>query len=123
MCGKRHTHGGGKLDGNPRQLLGSRSPHCLHVPERLKDKEYYLVEHQDELSLFISDRLDVDAAGQVKAKSMYDTYLSWCVTTGRESSNQTKFGRQLSERLQKVRMENGVVYQGVRLKYAAPAPE
>lgn len=29
QCGRRHIHGGGPLGGNPRDLLGSRSAHCL----------------------------------------------------------------------------------------------
>lgn len=30
FCGKkRHTHGGGRLDGDPRQLLGHRGAHCV----------------------------------------------------------------------------------------------
>lgn len=28
LCAKRHTHGGGALDGNPRRLLGHRNQHC-----------------------------------------------------------------------------------------------
>ncbi len=30
FCGKRHCHGGGSLDGDPRRLLGGRVPHCDH---------------------------------------------------------------------------------------------
>jgi len=29
-CGARHQHGGGKLDGDPRRLLGHRVAHCCH---------------------------------------------------------------------------------------------
>ena len=28
FCGKRHTHGGGPLDGDPREYLGGRASHC-----------------------------------------------------------------------------------------------
>ena len=28
FCGQEHTHGGGKYEGDPRDLLSGRSPHC-----------------------------------------------------------------------------------------------
>jgi len=28
LCGRQHAHGGGALDGDPRQLLGHRLAHC-----------------------------------------------------------------------------------------------
>jgi hypothetical protein len=28
LCGQRHAHGGGPLDGDPYQLLGHRNAHC-----------------------------------------------------------------------------------------------
>jgi hypothetical protein len=28
LCGQRHVHGGGPLDGDPNQLLGHRDAHC-----------------------------------------------------------------------------------------------
>jgi hypothetical protein len=37
-CGRRHTHGGGLLDGDPRAYLGSRVAHCHAGPD------YVLVE-------------------------------------------------------------------------------
>jgi hypothetical protein len=44
QCGKRHTHGGGPLDGDPRQFLGPRSPHCGDIGQAMNE-EYTLVEH------------------------------------------------------------------------------
>jgi hypothetical protein len=32
LCGQRHTHGGGALDGDPSQLLGHRNAHCASRP-------------------------------------------------------------------------------------------
>lgn len=29
FCGKRHEHGGGELSGDPRRVLGTRTPHCI----------------------------------------------------------------------------------------------
>jgi len=29
LCGKRHSHGGGALDRDPRRLLGHRVAHCV----------------------------------------------------------------------------------------------
>jgi hypothetical protein len=29
LCGRRHTHGGGPLEGNPRELLSHRVAHCV----------------------------------------------------------------------------------------------
>lgn len=28
LCGKKHQHGGGRLTGDPRRLLGHRVAHC-----------------------------------------------------------------------------------------------
>jgi len=33
FCGRRHTHGGGDIAGDPRQLLSHRTSHC--TPYRL----------------------------------------------------------------------------------------
>lgn len=33
ICGEDHEHGGGSLSGNPDNLLGSRTPHCLNPGE------------------------------------------------------------------------------------------
>ena len=38
-CGRKHLHGGGPFDGNPRDFLGARMSHC-----RNKRYEYILVE-------------------------------------------------------------------------------
>ena len=32
LCGLRHTHGGGALDGDPSRLLGHRNAHCERSP-------------------------------------------------------------------------------------------
>jgi hypothetical protein len=32
LCGQRHTHGGGALDGDPYQLLSHRNAHCASRP-------------------------------------------------------------------------------------------
>jgi hypothetical protein len=37
FCGKLHSHGGGKLDGDPRRLLGSRVPHCVQQGSGIYD--------------------------------------------------------------------------------------
>lgn len=39
-CGKRHTHGGGPIDGNPRTRMGNRGAHCLNA----RGKDYDLRE-------------------------------------------------------------------------------
>ena len=42
LCGKKHVHGGGGFDDDPRRYLDHRIPHCLKKPEgvdyELKDK-------------------------------------------------------------------------------------
>jgi hypothetical protein len=46
-CGKKHTHGGGPLDGDPREYLGDRVPHCADYRDgRARDPvdNYELVE-------------------------------------------------------------------------------
>ncbi len=39
-CGKKHTHGGGPIEGDPRELLGARAAHCKSVQPEI----YILVE-------------------------------------------------------------------------------
>ncbi len=34
LCGKRHQHGGGHFDADPRALLGQRVPHCATQSRR-----------------------------------------------------------------------------------------
>jgi len=55
-CGRRHTHGGGPLDGDPRAGLGPRAPHCHAGPE------YALVEA-------VGDRRELRAAAPRAGKS------------------------------------------------------
>jgi hypothetical protein len=43
FCAKRHTHGGGSLDENPRRYLSSRVPHCSHPAKRFEDM-YWLTD-------------------------------------------------------------------------------
>lgn len=43
FCGKKHTHGGGPLDGNPRTRMGNRGAHCLDS----RGKDYFLREIVD----------------------------------------------------------------------------
>ena len=33
VCGKRHVHGGGALQDDPRQVLSHRAAHCFRPPE------------------------------------------------------------------------------------------
>lgn len=51
FCGKRHTHGGGQVSGDPYELLGHRVPHCLTK----HDHDYELVAVPSNLS---RDELD-----------------------------------------------------------------
>lgn len=45
-CGRRHWHGGGLVDGDPRKQLGFRVPHCTAPFDAIADKwgDYRLVE-------------------------------------------------------------------------------
>lgn len=41
-CGKKHTHGAGSFDANPKDFLGHRLAHC----ENVKSNGYVLVEQK-----------------------------------------------------------------------------
>ena len=45
FCGKRHRHGAGPPDGDPRKFLGSRVPHCCGGDDQCDDV-YVLVEEE-----------------------------------------------------------------------------
>jgi hypothetical protein len=43
LCGREHTHGGGPSSGDPRNLLGHRSQHCVNPPPGAHG--YFLTEY------------------------------------------------------------------------------
>ncbi len=46
FCGKKHYHGGGPGDGDPRNYLGERAAHCVKLPEGMEFASYLLVEKE-----------------------------------------------------------------------------
>ncbi len=50
LCGKRHQHGGGHFDADPRTLLGHRVGHCTRLSPAEVARGYALVEVAQEAS-------------------------------------------------------------------------
>lgn len=86
----------------------------LSMPKQVLDAtEEYRCE-MDTLGAFL-DACCVEGEGEVKASQLYAVYSKWADDNNEYKLSNTKFGREMVKRFQKVKTMNGIFYKGVSL--------
>lgn len=88
----------------------------LQEPQSVKAATGDYRAEQDVLGLFLADCCVFDPELEVQATSLFTRFRSWCDANNERATNQTRFGRQLTERgFSTKRTKNGVVRIGIGL--------
>jgi len=70
----------------------------LQPPQEVRAAVESYREDMDRLGDFITECCTVGTRCQSRASALYDLYKTWCALNGEEAMNQTRFGRQLTDR-------------------------
>jgi len=104
LCGQKHVHGGGSLDGDPRELLRHRVPHCCW-PHRPSDRDiasgYTLVEdteQTDAFSAFLAARCVQGPTYRCTSAALYAAYAGWAKGKGEKPESKRAIDLQLDRR-------------------------
>ena len=86
----------------------------LEMPEAVKEavKEYQ--SEMDVISAFL-DECTERGPGEIKASELYKAYTHWADENNEYKMSNTRFGKEIALRYEKVRNRSGFVYQGLRL--------
>lgn len=89
---------------------------CLEDPEAVRQViENYRAE-MDPLDAFLEECCTTGQNYSIKARDMYDAYHEWAKESEEYKMSMTKFGREMSKKLLRVKKRDGWCYVGLKLK-------
>ena len=89
----------------------------LKQPQAVIDASAEYRSEMDVLAAFIEEQCEVDDEYHEKSTALFEAYVEWAKGTNNYSRmSNTKFGREMSNRFQKIHTRNGAEYAGIRLK-------
>ncbi|MBS4538194.1 hypothetical protein GOQ27_06950 [Clostridium sp. D2Q-11] len=86
----------------------------LKMPEAVQDAVKEYKSEMDVISAFLEDCTE-RGPGAVKASELYKSYINWADENNEYKMSNTKFGKEISLRFNKVKKRQGIFYEGVRL--------
>lgn len=86
----------------------------LKMPKAVEDAVKEYKSEMDVITAFTED-CTTQGPGEVKASDLYKAYATWADENNEYKMSNTKFGKEISLRFNKVRGRNGVMYEGLRL--------
>lgn len=86
----------------------------LQEPQIIKDQTKEYRNEMDVTEMFINECCAVRSGGREKAQDLYQAYREWAKSNGEYTMSSTKFGREMSNKFQKIR-SNGSYYVGINL--------
>lgn len=86
----------------------------LQEPQIIKDQTKEYRNEMDVTEMFINECCAVRTGGKEKAQDLYQAYKEWAKSNGEYTMSSTKFGREMSNKFQKIR-SNGSYYVGINL--------
>lgn len=89
----------------------------LKVPSIIENASKGYRNEMDVLEGFIADCLSVGSGYTLPASIAYKAYKNWATDNNQYLMNSTKFGRELSMKYPKKRINTGIVYEGLQVKY------
>lgn len=89
----------------------------LKVPSIIENASKGYRNEMDVLEGFIADCLSVGSGYTLPASIAYKAYKGWATDNNQYLMNSTKFGRELSMKYPKKRINTGIVYEGLQVKY------
>ena len=92
----------------------------LEMPYAIKKASQEYRRDMDLLDGFIYDECEAGSEYEVRGKELYQVYKRWAMENGEYEMTNTKFGREISKKLEKSRKRDGVYYQGIKIKEAYP---
>src|SRR5699024_6159145 len=87
----------------------------LSEPKTITEQRNEYRTEMDVTELFIEECCNRKSKGREKAKNLYNAYSQWAKENNQYSMNSTKFGKEMSNKFQKIR-SNGSWYVGLELK-------
>jgi len=88
----------------------------LNPPEAVKAATAEYQSEEDILGHFLEERCDLTPSGSAQASALHEAYKTWCEKAGHFALGQTNFGKRLTKRFHKVKINGVMQYQGLRLK-------
>lgn len=73
------------------------------------------------VAAFIKDRIVPDPGGDIVARELYEDFCAWCELRGAPGMTAARFGREVSEKMEKAKIGGRIRYLGVKFKGAAIA--
>lgn len=69
----------------------------------------------DVVARFLEECTENSFAGMVRASNLYRIYTQWCDTNGEYKLSNTKFGKEIAAKYEKVKQRDGLYYSGIVL--------
>lgn len=86
----------------------------LKMPNAVQEAVKEYKSEMDVISAFL-EQCTVRGIGEVKASELYKAYTNWADENNEYKMSNTKFGKEVSLRFNKVKNRDGLYYQGLRL--------
>ncbi|MBS5816072.1 MAG: DNA primase [Enterococcus casseliflavus] len=87
----------------------------LKRPKIVEDASKEYREEMDVTAAFINDCCERGINKRVKAKDFYQAYKTWANENGQYEMNSTKFGKEMSNKFNKKKTNQGIMYEGIDL--------
>ena len=85
------------------------------MPRAVADGVREYRREMDVISAFIEDRCSVGAGKSVQSSRLYAAYCEWADKGNEYRMSNTKFSLEMSKQFEKVRLNNGVYFNGITL--------
>ncbi len=85
----------------------------LEMPCAVRQAVDEYKKEMDVVSRFLDDCTEKSFAKSVKASDLYRVYTNWCTQYGEYQMSNTKFGKELSQRHERVKRMDGWYYKGI----------
>ena len=88
----------------------------LKDPAIVKDASKQYRVSMDPLEAFLNECCVTGSNYEIKGRPLYDAYHDWAKKSNEHLMSMTKFGKEISKKLPKIRQNDGVHYVGIKLK-------
>ena len=87
----------------------------LEMPSAVQQAVEEYKKEMDVVSRFLDECTEKAFAKSVKASDLYRIYTNWCSQYGEYQMSNTKFGKEMVQRYEKVKRPDGLYYSGIEL--------
>lgn len=88
----------------------------LNPPQIVTNASKEYRDEMDVISFFVSECCEIGDGYQAPAGELFETYKNWAEDSSEYSMRKQKFGREMKKKFSSKRTNQGIYYQGLRLK-------